>query len=89
MDRAGTVSARRKAWRAGPAGVEEQGIGTVGFPRNVGGPLVFADSLPEVGITGWSRSRPERAPSPDVPGSEEGGDDAVQTSEGNEARREE
>jgi len=28
------------AWRVGPAGVGEQGRGTVGFPRNVGDPVV-------------------------------------------------
>ena len=88
MDRVGTVSARRKAWRAGPAGVEEQGIGTVGVPQERGRPTRLR------GFTPGSRDHrvikipaPGR-PSPAVPGSEQSGDEAVPPSEGNEARRE-
>jgi hypothetical protein len=38
----GSTEASRKAWRGGPTGVEEQGMCTVGFPRNLGGPAVSA-----------------------------------------------
>jgi len=30
------------AWRGGPTGVEEQGMSTLGFSRNLGGPAVSA-----------------------------------------------
>jgi len=36
----GPCCRRRKAWRCSPAGVQEQGISTPGFPRNRRGPVV-------------------------------------------------
>ena len=37
LAKAGAASARRRAWRAGPTGVEDPGERSRGFPRNLGG----------------------------------------------------
>ncbi len=45
----------------GPAGVEEQGIGTRGFPRNVGDPAVSAREPRRMGKRKTAKSRLTRA----------------------------
>jgi len=38
----GSIEAPNMAWRGDPAGVTEQGMRTMGFPRNLGGPAASA-----------------------------------------------
>ena len=62
------------AWRGGPAGVEEQGMHALGFPRNLGGPVASVLTTgkgiagtktpgPWVGalLNPWERNRSARA----------------------------
>jgi hypothetical protein len=82
----GRAAAPQWPGACGPAGVEEQGIGTLGFPRNLGGPIFSSSS--RIG-TGWpiptlqAPSRRRRAC-----GSEHRRAGMVPSSEGNRARRE-
>ena len=68
----------------GSAGVEEQGMQALGFPRNLGGSVISAEWKPE-----WEslRSLPDALPGkhPSGEGSEEAGAEAVSEAEGNEA----
>ena len=61
------------ARRRGPAGVQEQGIGTLGFPGNMGDPNTSLG--PNAGMGGWLHSTGDKAgelrPSQE-PGSREG-----------------
>ena len=47
MDATGAASDHHKAWWFGPAGVGEHGIGTSGFPRNLGRPALSAALSPD------------------------------------------
>ena len=61
LTQAGAVSARRRAWRVGPTGVQDPGEPSRGFPRNLGG--LPSPACPSIG-TGVAE--PEAPGSPGV-----------------------
>jgi RNA-directed DNA polymerase len=74
------------AWRGGPTGVEEQGMSTMGFPRNLGDPVVSA-RYPARGTAGRANAPGLRWRRSATDGSEARARTAVPPSEGNEVRR--
>jgi hypothetical protein len=73
------------AWRGGPTGVEEQGMSTMGFPRNLGDPVVSA-RYPARGTAGRANAPGLRWRRSATDGSEARARKAVPPSEGNEVR---
>ena len=45
----GSIAPLQTVWRLDPTGVEEQGMCTLGFPRNLGGPVVSRPHHPDGG----------------------------------------
>jgi len=83
---AGAASARRRAWCVGPAGVREQGVGTGGFSRNLGGPTV-SGSL-DVGVVAANPKAPGPVAGVGPRGSEHRRTGRYRQAKENEARRE-